>query len=118
MSKESDYKARMETLGVWADAFEGAVHDLCMLERDQAKTRTAWRKALAEGNADLTASLFKLLMEQDEAIKAYREALCLTPRAVRKLQSGFGERLPSAASADNVTPITPLQQIRRKRREA
>ena len=114
MSKEADYRARMEALGIWDDAFAGAVHDLCMMERDQAKTRTAWRAALAKGDKK-AAELAELLMNQDKAIQAHRDALCLTPKALRRLQDTFGAQ--SAAPPGKVTPMSALEIVR-KRREA
>lgn len=115
MTKEEKYKAQMEALGIWDEAFSGAVHDLCMLERDQAKTRTAWRTALTD-NAKTAAELSELLMAQDRQIQAHRDALCLTPKALRRLQQGFGQA-PAGDQADKVVPLTALEKVR-KRREA
>ena len=114
MSKEKEYRARMEALGIWDEAFAGAVHDLCMMERDQAKTRTAWRAALAEGKRLEATALSELLMAQDKAIQAHRDALCLTPKALRKLQQDFGAG-PAPSDADNITPLTALEKVRRRR---
>ncbi len=110
-TKEAKYKAQLEALGIWDPAFTGAVHDLCMLERDQAKTRTAWRAALREGE-DAT-DLGKLLIQQANAIQTLREALCLTPKALRRLQPVFG-----AGAVPEATPerkITVLDQVRNRR---
>ena len=115
MSKEADYRARMEALGIWDEAFSGAVHDLCMMERDQAKTRTAWRAALAEEKRLEAEGLAELLMNQDKAIQSHRDALCLTPKALRRLQADFGAQgnEPMGAKAT----LTVLDKVR-KRREA
>ena len=115
MSRETEYKARMEALGIWDDAFAGAVHDLCMMERDQAKTRTAWREALKAGDKS-APELAELLMSQDKAIQQHRDALCLTPKALRRLQQDFGAQ-SNAPGADNVTQLTVLDKVR-KRQEA
>lgn len=114
MSKESEYQAQMEAAGIWLPAFAGAVHDLCMLERDQAKTRTAWRAALGKGDKANVELMFEILMKQDQKIQALREALCLTPRALQKVREDFG----SGVSVPN-TPaaVTVLDKVR-KRREA
>lgn len=117
MSKETEYKAQIESMGLWQDAFAGAVHDLCMLERDQAKTRTAWRAALAAENVARTELLFDLLMQQDQKIQALRESLCLTPRALQKLRKDFGSETAAVSSPDTKPPISMIDQIR-KRREA
>ena len=115
MSKEADYRARMEALGIWDEAFSGAVHDLCMMERDQAKTRTAWRAALAEGKRLEAEGLAELLMSQDKAIQAHRDALCLTPKALRRLQADFGAQGNESMGAK--ATLTVLDKVR-KRREA
>lgn len=115
MSKETEYRARMEALGIWDDAFAGAVHDLCMMERDQAKARTAWRAALAEGNLKKASELSELLMSQDRAIQMHRDALCLTPKALRRLQADFGAQ--GSEPMDGKATLTVLDKVR-KRREA
>lgn len=115
MSKETEYRARMEALGIWDDAFAGAVHGLCMMERDQAKTRTAWRAALAEGKRQEAADLSELLMNQDKAIQMHRDALCLTPKALRRLQADFGAQGGEPTNAK--ATLTVLDKVR-KRREA
>lgn len=113
MSKENEYQAQMEATGVWAPAFAGAVHDLCMLERDQAKTRTAWRAALDQGDANKTDKLFDILMRQDAKIQALREALCLTPKALQKLREDFGsEPVPRP---ETPTQVTVLDRVRQRR---
>ena len=115
MSQETEYRARMEALGIWDDAFAGAVHDLCMMERDQAKTRTAWRAALAEGKRQEAADLSELLMNQDKTIQMHRDALCLTPKALRRLQADFGAQGGEPTNAK--ATLTVLDKVR-KRREA
>ena len=112
MSREAEYRARMEALGIWDDAFAGAVHDLCMMERDQARTRTAWRAALAEGSKR-AAELAELLMSQDKAIQAHRDALCLTPKALRRLQADFGAQ--GSEPASGAPTLTVLDKIRQRR---
>ena len=115
MSKETEYQARMEALGIWDDAFAGAVHDLCMMERDQAKVRTAWRAALADKDTKTAAELSELLMSQDRAIQMHRDALCLTPKALRRLQADFGAQGGEPTNAK--ATLTVLDKVR-KRREA
>lgn len=113
--KEAQYKAQMSALGIWDDAFSGAVHDLCMLERDQAKTRTAWRAALAAEKRLDAEGLAELLMSQDKAIQAHRDALGLTPKALRRFQADFGTQ--NGDPTDGNATLTVLEKIR-KRREA
>lgn len=108
-TKEAKYQAQMEALGIWNPAFAGAVHDLCMLERDQAKTRTAWRAALREG-MDAT-DLGKLLIQQANAIQALRKSLCLTPDVLKRLQPAFGAAEPDPGARE----ITVLEEVRRRR---
>ena len=111
--KEAQYRARMEALGIWDEAFAGAVHDLCMMERDQAKTRTAWREALKD-DVKAAAALSELLMAQDRAIQAMRAALCLTPKALQTVQKNFGAQGPAGTDA-KVTPLTVLDKVRQRR---
>ena len=112
MSKESEYRSQMEAAGIWLDAFAGAVHDLCMLERDQAQTRTAWRTALKDGNVARTDSLFEILMKQDQKIQALRESLFLTPKALQKVRQDFGS---GVSVPDTKATVTVLDQVRRRR---
>lgn len=116
MTKEQTYKAQLQALGIWDEAFAGAVHDLCMMERDRATTRTAWRAALAAKDRLLADGLSEVLMNQDKAIQAHRDALCLTPKALRRLQNNFGAP-GSTDSNEKITPLSALEKVR-KRREA
>ena len=117
-TREEEYTKQLQALGLWEPAFAGAVHDLCMLERDRAAARTAWRKAVKDGDKTAEA-LGTQLMKQDAAIQELRESLCLTPRALRRLRPGFGNLLPVKTDDDQEDEApkkaTVLELVRRKK---
>lgn len=49
MAKEDTYRQELVRLGVWQDAFEGELHQLCILERELSRTMKAWKATAADG---------------------------------------------------------------------
>ena len=111
MTKEEKYTAQLKQLGIWEPAFAPAVHDLCILEREQARTRKAWKAAAAESeDAAFNDPLYGVIMKQGEAIQRMREALGLTPKGLRRFRRDFGAGKPEAANR----PKTILELVREK----
>ena len=114
MTKEKKYEEQLRRLGIWDPAFEPAVHDLCILEREQSRTRKAWKATASPGEApDVLDPLYDKILKQGTAIQTMRESLGLTPKAMRRFRSNFGQEPGDAEKAKTV-----LEVIRGKHQQA
>ena len=50
MTKEQKYADQLKDLGIYEPAFEPTIHQLAILEREQARTRKAWKKSADDGS--------------------------------------------------------------------
>lgn len=106
MSKENDYKAQLEDLGVYTPAFDGEIHTLCILERELSRTMKAWKATAPKGESpSATDPLYDVICRQRRDILTHRDALGLTPKALQRL------RKAAAPSSADPAPIagTPNQ---------
>lgn len=81
MTAEDKYKAQLEELGIWRDAFAPEVHTLCMMERELRRAQKAMKDKTEDENADR----YKVVLQLRRDILAHRDALGLTPKALRRL---------------------------------
>ncbi|MBQ8109685.1 MAG: hypothetical protein IJ124_05965 [Clostridia bacterium] len=103
MTKEEKYTQQLKEMGIWEDAFAGTVHDLAILEREQARTRKAWKETAEDGGAPSPLDPhYLLILQQGRDIDRLRDALGLTPKALRKLKgTKFENAAENAAQRQN-----------------
>lgn len=90
MTKEDKYIEQLKEMGIWEEAFRGAVHDLAVLEREQSRTRTAWKKTAEDGKAPSPLDgHYQLILQQGREISRLREELGLTPKALRRIRGSL-----------------------------
>lgn len=87
-SKEKVYADQLKALGVYDPAFDGAIHTLCILERELSRTMKAWKATAADKNTapSVTDPLYAAILQQRREILTYRDALGLTPKGLRRLK--------------------------------
>lgn len=113
--KEDVYVQQLKSMGIWEEAFSGAVHDLAVLERERSRTRKDWKAAKDEDAAEYAATLYDVLLRQQREIDALREALGLTPKSLRRIRGEFD----GAPAKDESKGATVLDLVRaRQRRQA
>ena len=90
-TKEQKYAETMKRLGIYDPAFEATIHQLAILEREQSRTRKAWKKS-AEGSEEpaMLDRLYAVILQQDKQILTLRESLGLTPKALKRFRAEFG----------------------------
>lgn len=89
-TKEDKYIEQLKAMGVWEDAFYGTVHDLAVLEREQHRARAAWKATAEEGKAPSPLDPhYALILQQGRDIQKLREALGLTPKALRRVKGSY-----------------------------
>ena len=114
-TKEQKYANTMKRLGIYDPAFDATIHQLAILEREQARTRKAWKAAAAESeDPAMLDRLYAVILQQDKMILTLRESLGLTPKALRRFKAGFG----SETDDETEKPRTPLELILERRRNA
>ncbi len=87
MAREDEYKKQLKELGIYEPAFDAAVHDLCIMERELSRTMKAWKATAEPKQAPLTTDpLYAQIQAQRKEINAVRESLGLTPRGLQKLR--------------------------------
>ena len=105
MTREQKYKAQLQALGVYREIFDPEIHTLCEMERDHQRTRKAWKAA----GSPIESKLYDALTQQRRDILAHRDALFLTPRALRKVRPMVG-----ADDQEEKQPPTILGFVRDK----
>ena len=96
-SKEIIYDDQLKALGIYDPAFDGAIHTLCILERELSRTMKAWKSTAADKSAapSVTDPLYSAILSQRREILTYRDALGLTPKGLQRLK---GKKSDDAAT--------------------
>lgn len=105
MTREQKYKAQLQAMGIYREAFDPEIHTLAEMERDHQRTRKAWK---AEGSP-IDSDLYSALTQQRRDLLAHRDALGLTPKALRRFRP-----LGGADDAEADKPPTILGFVRDK----
>ena len=112
MTKEQKYAAEMKRLGIYDPAFDPTIHQLAILEREQSRTRKAWKIALEEGKDP--DRIYAVILQQDKLIHTLRDSLGMTPKGLKRFRGSFG----SEEDEQEERPKTPLELLMEKRRAA
>ena len=94
MGREAEYKKQLEEMGIYEPAFDPAIHDLCILERQASRTRKEWKEAetaAGKKTPSVTHPLYSEITKLEDIIAARRDALGLTPRGLRRLKKTAAE---------------------------
>ena len=112
-SKEAKYRRSLEALGIYHEAMDPVIHDLCVLERECSRTRSAWKRTAPAGQSPSPLDPhYALIRQQQRDILALRNALGLTPMALKRIR-GYGVESNHPAEASH-EPVTVLELVRRK----
>ena len=119
-SKEDEYKAQMETLGIYEDAYKPAIKELCIIERELSRARKKLKAKhtgpdkKVDDYAYFTDPLYGVIKQLQTTALAYKDALGLTPKALKKLKgkSDAGRQAPTQIE----TPLSLLTSRRNERK--
>lgn len=106
MAKEQVYKQQLQSLGVYDPAFDGAIHVLCIQERELSRAMKAWKATAPDKNAapSITDPLYAEISKLRRDILARQDALGLTPKGLQRLRKTTGpsssEPAPVAGTAN------------------
>ena len=86
MTKEKVYREQMEALGIYEEIFEPEIRTLCRIEREYTRAQKAWSAtAPPGGKPSFLNEHYPVIQKLRAEILQHREALGLTPKALRKL---------------------------------
>lgn len=106
VAKEQTYKQQLMDLGVYDPAFDGAIHILCIQERELSRAMKAWKATASKDAAPMiTDPLYAEISKLRRDILARQDALGLTPKGLQRLRKN------SAPSSGDAAPVagTPNQ---------
>lgn len=108
MTREQKYTEQMQQLGIWDEAFAPEVRILAMMERELQRFTKEWKN---EGS-DPESTLWEEIKSQRRDILARKEALGLTPKALKRIK---GVRWANEGDEQADAQKTMLDIIRERR---
>lgn len=92
MAKEQEYKQQLTEMGIYQKAFDPAIHELCILERQLSRVRRAWKATAPKGKTpSISDPLYAEIGKLQTTILTHRDALGLTPRGLHRLKKTAAE---------------------------
>lgn len=116
MTKEEVYKRQLQDLGIYDPAFDPEIKDLAKLERKKTRAEKEWSAtAPPGGKPSFLDPHYQIIMQLEDKILQHRNALGLTPMALRKLKGAYyetqrGEVLAGDAKPENVTVLDLVRE--------
>lgn len=108
-SKEETYAQQLRALGIYEPAYDPAIHELCILERELKRARNQLKdKSESKKPPDYSDPLYAVIRQLSANILAYRDALGLTPKALRKMKGAQAANRPAVLAGE--TPLSLLQK--------
>lgn len=87
MSREDKIKSQLNELGIYSPAFDSAIHELCILERELSRARKQWKEtAPPGGKPSMTSPAYSVVIQIRREVLAYQNALGLTPSGLKRLK--------------------------------
>lgn len=100
MAKEQTYKQQLQDLGIYDPAFDGAIHVLCIQERELSRAMKVWKATAAKDEApSITDPLYAEISKLRRDILARQDALGLTPKGLQRLRKSMVPASPDAPPA-------------------
>lgn len=90
-TKEQIYREQMQALGIYEEIFEPEIRTLARVEREYTRAEKAWSAtATPGGKPSFLDPHYAVIQRLRSEILQHREALGLTPKALRKLTGATG----------------------------
>ena len=122
MTREDKYKSQLQALGIYDPAFDPEISTLAKLERRKTRAEKAWSATAPKGGKpSFLDPHYAVIVQLEDKILAHREALGLTPKALRRLKGVYdtfrkGEQIKDEAPEPESKPanLTVLDLVREK----
>lgn len=97
-TKEAVYRKQMQELGIYDPIFEPEIKTLARIERELTRAEKAWsRTAPPGGKPSFLNDHYPIIQKLRSELLQHRDALGLTPKALRKLVGAAGSDAPQQA---------------------
>lgn len=91
-TREQIYTQQLKDLGIWEDAFAPMVKELAQIDRRRTRLQKAWAaSAPPGGKPSFLDPHYALIVQAERDALAYREAMGLTPKSLRRLRGTVPE---------------------------
>lgn len=91
-TREQIYTQQLKDLGIWEDAFAPMVKELAQIDRRRTRLQKAWAaSAPPGGKPSFLDPHYALIVQAERDALAYREAMGLTPKSLRRLRGAVPE---------------------------
>lgn len=117
MTREQIYTEQLKQLDVYDPAFDPEIKTLAQLERRLARVQKAWAATAPDGGKpSFLDPHYPLIIQLEDKILTHREALGLTPKALRRLKGAYYEtvRVGEQSEAPEPENVTVLDLVREK----
>ena len=95
MTKEETYTRQMKELGIYEPIFDPEIRTLARIERELTRAEKAWsRTAPPGGKPSFLDEHYPVIQKLRAEVLQHRQALGLTPQALRKLTGSAGPDAP------------------------
>ena len=95
-TKEQIYREQMQALGIYEEIFEPEIKTLARVEREYTRAEKAWSATAAPGGKpSFLDPHYAIIQRLRSEILQHREALGLTPKALKKLTGAAGTDAPN-----------------------
>lgn len=86
-TREQIYTQQLKDLGIWEDAFAPMVKELAQIDRRRTRLQKAWAaSAPPGGKPSFLDPHYALIVQAERDVLAFREAMGLTPKSLRRLR--------------------------------
>lgn len=91
-TREQIYTQQLKDLGIWEDAFAPMVKELAQIDRRRTRLQKAWAaSAPPGGKPSFLDPHYALIVQAERDALAFREAMGLTPKSLRRLRGAVPE---------------------------
>lgn len=96
-TREQIYTEQLKALGIYDKAFDPEIKTLAQLERELTRAQKEWKKTAKEDEApSVRDPAYAVITGIRREILSHRDALGLTPKALRKLKGAASPAGPNA----------------------
>lgn len=105
MTKEEVYRGQLEALGVYDPAFDPEIKTLAQLERRLTRAQKAWSETAEVGEKpSFLDPHYAVICQLERDVLSHREALGLTPKALRRIRGAYYETDRVGAKTEDADP--------------
>lgn len=119
MTMEDKIRGALEAMGVYNPAFDDEIHEYCILKREHSRTLKAWKATAPDPKSPPSPmdELYPVIERQRRDLLAHRDALGLTPKALKRLQRSAAPEAAVEPAVSSPALSSALEQLRRRAAE-